>query len=150
MRGQFQEALDYFVEGEKLQPNNPTAHNWLRRTYEELQDFNDAVEEFKVIDHLAKEESKERTALYDSMLRAARASGPSGYWHERLATPGLEVDHPLEMAVIWMHLTNKVQSYAYLEKACNPGEKEGLMVYPCWDHRDPAFQAIARKAKLIK
>jgi tetratricopeptide (TPR) repeat protein len=151
MRQQFRKALGYFLNAEKLESNHQRIHDWLRRTYEELEEFEHAVEEFRRVDRLYNQESAAKNEFYDALLRTAHEEGAKGYWRQRLHANLHNPDAAMDTAIIYAHLGDKPNCYVYLEKARKyPQQIEGLMMFPCFDHNDPEFQAIARKAKLMK
>jgi serine/threonine protein kinase/tetratricopeptide (TPR) repeat protein len=150
MRRQFRQALGFFLKSEEFQPNHENVHNWLRRTYEELEEFDHAVDEFRKVDRLYNQESASKADFYNALLRAAHDEGAKGYWRQRLHA-ALQQSDVLDTAVIYAHLGDKRNSYTYLDKARKyRNQITGLMVFPCFDHNDPEFRAIARKAKLMK
>jgi serine/threonine protein kinase len=152
MRRQFRKAFDYYLASVNLQPDHLNGHHWLGQTYEELELFDKAIEEFKTLDRLNRVDAAARKNFYDDLLRAVHERGAKGYWGQRLTVAlSRSPQHFYEIANMYAHLGEKQKAYEYLGNAHEHQEfMEDLMFEPWWDHNDPEFQVIARKVGLMR
>jgi tetratricopeptide (TPR) repeat protein len=152
MRSNYVEALKHYEKSVELAPGHMNGWYSIGRTYEEMGEFEKAIQAFEEHDRLDKTDETKRNILYAELRQAAKQLGRDGYWQKRLEQ-ALKKSAPdlYRIATLFARVGEKDKAYEYLEKACEQHAfTEGPMFDVCWDHNDEAFKAMMRKIGLME
>lgn len=145
MRRRFEEALAHCKDALKLAPGHLLGYYWRGRIYEEMGEFEKAIQDFADYERLAKVDEGEVKARYEALRRAV-AQGREAYWQKRLEQVQKEpAPNSYDLATLYAHLGNTNQAYAYLELAFKEHAFDGGPMFDlCWNHNDPNFIKIVK------
>jgi tetratricopeptide (TPR) repeat protein len=152
MRGRLSEAMRLYQASVAMEPNHPNGLNWIARTYEEMKQFDNAIDAWQHHDEATDSHPVPMT-FYGDLRAAVRADPVNGYWRKRLE---YELQHHPDwhywIATHYAHLNDMKRAYEQLElaDAHNDSALENLLFDLCWDRNDPWFKAFAKKIGLSR
>ncbi len=147
----FAEALKHYNRSVELEPRHSAPYYWKARTYDEMEEFEKAIEQYAEYERQASlgREETEIKQRADQLREAARA-GREAYWRKRLEM-ALKDGKVYDIATTYARLGDKKNAYEYLERACErQAFTQGLMFDLCWDHNDEHFKRIAKGIGIIQ
>jgi hypothetical protein len=153
MERNYAEAIRYFVNSTNQEPRHHFGHQLLGLTYEELQQFDRAIDEFETNAQMAGDLNAEHKLRYAQLREAIKEDPLHGYWRKRL---DLAANDPTaskySLALFNARVGNWAKAYDYLRKSWEAHEAEAseMMCDLAWNRDDQAFREVAQKVGLIR
>ncbi len=148
MKHDFPRAIAKYDEALKREPRQFWARFCKGAVYEHLEDFPNAMKEYRAADLLAGRDQAGVEKYYEQLNKAWQERGRNGYWQAKL-DKALESAKDLHgIAVFYERLGQHDEAYRWLQRACDAGQVEGLWADLCWDHNDERFKKIAAQVGL--
>ncbi|HRI14986.1 MAG TPA: serine/threonine-protein kinase [Verrucomicrobiota bacterium] len=153
MRSNLVEALRLYEASLTAQPYHPNGLTWKARTYEEMGEFEKAVDTLEQLDLVENGGVAPRKNYHEGLREAFRQRGAKGYWRFKLDdTLARRPERAYEIASLYARLKEWPTAYEYLEKAVGQHDSwlQNLLFDLCWDRTDPDFIRLAKKIGLMQ